>query len=39
MNKTTLIKNANAIVTCDIDDNVFYNSDILIQGQKLLELE
>lgn len=35
MNKTTLIKNACAIVTCDVNDTVFHDSDILIQGLKL----
>jgi len=38
MNKSILIKNANAIVTCDIDDNIFYNSDITIQGPKIVRI-
>ena len=37
-NKTTLIKNANAIVTCDTNDRVYYNSDILIQGPKIVQM-
>lgn len=32
MANKTLIKNAKAIVTCDLKDTVFYNSDILIEG-------
>ena len=38
MNKTTLIKNAGAIVSCDANDTVYYNSDILIQGPKILQI-
>ena len=38
MNKTTLIKNASAIVTCDADDTVYYDSDILIQGPKIVRI-
>lgn len=30
--KTTLIKNAKAIVTCDPQDHVYHNCDILVQG-------
>ena len=30
-----LIKNAKAIVTCDEKDNVFYDSDMLIDGPKI----
>ena len=30
-----LIKNAKAIVTCDEKDNVFYDSDMLIDGSKI----
>lgn len=30
-----LIKNAKAIVTCDENDNVFYDSDMLIDGPKI----
>ena len=30
-----LIKNAKAIVTCDENDNVFYDSDTLIDGPKI----
>ncbi len=32
MNNTILIKNAKAIVTCDGADQVFYNTDMLIEG-------
>ena len=38
MNKSTLIKNANAIVSCDTNDTVYYNSDILIQGPKIVQI-
>ena len=38
MLKTTLIKNASAIVTCDANDNVFHDSDILIQGPKIIQI-
>ena len=30
-----LIKNAKAIVTCDGDDRVLYNTDILIEGNAI----
>ena len=32
MSKKILIRNADAIVTCDQEDRVLYNSDILICG-------
>jgi hydroxyatrazine ethylaminohydrolase len=35
MKNKILIKNAKAIVTCDGDDNVFYDSDILIDGSAI----
>ena len=38
MNKTTLIKNASAIVSCDANDTVYYDSDILIQGPKIIQI-
>lgn len=39
IDKTILIKNAKAIVTCDGEDNVYYDSDILIQGSKIVKIE
>ncbi len=39
MEGITLIKNARAIVTCDGFDNVFYDSDILIQGPQILKID
>jgi hydroxydechloroatrazine ethylaminohydrolase len=38
MNKTTLIKNARAIVSCDVNDTVHHNCDILIQGPKIIQI-
>ena len=39
MYKTVKIKNASAIVTCDVDDNIYYDSDILIEGPKIVRIE
>ena len=39
MHKTTLIKNAGAIVTCDKNDTIHYNSDILIKGPEIIRIE
>ncbi len=36
--KKTLIKNAKAIVTCDKQDSVYKNSDILIEGPKIIQI-
>ena len=33
-----LIKNAYAIVTCDANDNVFYESDLLIDGPAIVKI-
>ena len=33
-----LIKNARAIVTCDAQDNVYYHSDLLIDGNKIVKI-
>ena len=38
MNKSILIKNASSIVTCDANDRVYHNSDILIEGQKIIRI-
>jgi len=38
MNKSILIKNASSIVTCDANDRVYYNSDILIEGPKIIRI-
>jgi hydroxyatrazine ethylaminohydrolase len=35
LNNQILIKNARAIVTCDSSDQVFYDTDILIEGPKI----
>jgi hydroxyatrazine ethylaminohydrolase len=33
-----LLKNAKAIVTCDNNDRVYYNSDILINGNEIIQI-
>lgn len=33
-----LIKNASAIVTCDADDNIFSNCDLLVNGPEIKEI-
>lgn len=33
-----LIKNARAIVTCDASDNVFYNCDLLVDGNRIVKI-
>lgn len=38
MNKSILIKNASAIVTCDAKDRIYYDSDILILGPKIIRI-
>ena len=38
MNKSILIKNASSIVTCDANDRVYYNKDILIEGPKIIRI-
>ncbi len=38
MNKSILIKNASSIVTCDANDRVYYNNDILIEGPKIIRI-
>lgn len=38
MGKIIHIKNAKAIVTCDENDSVYWDSDILIRGQEILEI-
>jgi hydroxyatrazine ethylaminohydrolase len=38
MNKSILIKNASSIVTCDANDRVYYDSDILIEGPKIVRI-
>jgi len=38
MNKSILIKNAKAIVTCDANDKVYFDSDILIEGPKIVRI-
>ena len=35
---TTLIKNAKAIVTCDREDRIYYDSDILIEGPQIIAI-
>jgi hydroxydechloroatrazine ethylaminohydrolase len=39
MAKTVLIKNANAIVTCDPEDHVYSGCDILIEGPSIVKIE
>lgn len=34
-----LIKNAKAIVTCDEQDQVFYNADMLIDGPQIIQID
>ncbi|MCF6334351.1 MAG: amidohydrolase family protein [Spirochaetales bacterium] len=38
MYKSTLIKNAAAIVSCDDNDAVYYDSDILIRGTEIIQI-
>lgn len=38
MEKTVLIRNARAIVTCDAQDRVYFDADLLIQGPKILKI-
>ncbi|MCP4176691.1 MAG: amidohydrolase [bacterium] len=38
MTNNILIKNAKAIVTCDNEDSVFYNHDLLISGNKITQI-
>ena len=38
MESTILIRNARAIVTCDGQDRVYYDSDMLIQGPKIVKI-
>ena len=38
MEKTILIRNAKAIVTCDKEDRVYYGADMLIEGQKIVKI-
>ena len=35
---TTLIQNARAIVTCDAQDHVYWDADILIDGPKIVKI-
>lgn len=37
--KRIIIKNASAIVSCDSDDNIYKDCDILIEGPKILKIE
>jgi hydroxydechloroatrazine ethylaminohydrolase len=37
--KRIIIKNASAIVSCDSDDHIYKNCDILIEGSKILKIE
>ncbi len=39
MNNRLLIKNARAIVTCDLEDRVHYDCDLLIEGPRILQIE
>lgn len=38
MEKTILIRNARAIVSCDAEDNVYYGADMLIEGPKIVKI-
>ncbi|TGE39233.1 amidohydrolase [Desulfosporosinus fructosivorans] len=38
MGKRILIKNARAIVTCDVADQVFYDTDMLIEGPQIIQM-
>ena len=38
MNKSVLIKNARSIVTCDANDKVYFDCDILIKGPKIVRI-
>ncbi|MEG0779271.1 MAG: amidohydrolase [Oscillospiraceae bacterium] len=38
MEKTILIRNAKAIVTCDGEDHVYMGADMLVSGQKIVKI-
>ena len=38
LEKRTLIRNAKAIVTCDTKDHIYYDTDILTEGQRILKI-
>ncbi len=38
MSQSVLIRNARAIVTCDQEDRVYYDADLLIQGPKIVKI-
>lgn len=38
MEKKTLIRNAKAIVTCDREDHVYFDCDMLIEGPRILKI-
>ena len=38
MEKRILIKNAKAIVTCDAQDHVYFDADMLIEGPKIVKI-
>lgn len=38
MEQTVLIRNAAAIVTCDAEDRVYYDADLLVQGPKIVKI-
>jgi hydroxyatrazine ethylaminohydrolase len=38
IHKTILIRGARAIVTCDAEDRVYANADLLVQGPKILKI-
>lgn len=38
MSQSVMIRNARAVVTCDPEDRVYYDADILIQGPKIVKI-
>ncbi|MDQ7092185.1 amidohydrolase [Desulfosporosinus sp. PR] len=38
MERTILIRNAKAIVTCDAQDHVYYGADMLVNGPKIVKI-
>jgi len=38
MNKNILINNVSSIVTCNANDAVYYDSNILIEGSKIIRI-
>ena len=38
MERRILIRNAKAVVTCDAADHIYYDTDILTEGQRIMKI-